>query len=1690
MARIGQAEKRAALDMAFGEAPESMESINMFCSKTQQDAVFSIILSANNLKHLEIRGNGLNADFGWKLIKAMKNSYLSLRTMNGMNVGALKDNKLRHLNLVGFKSGNGIFGIEVCGAIFLAHFLMINRSLESLKFQNNNVEREGAKALSQAILTNAGSTIRSVNHMGQRLNTEKGIDFTQFRQSNIRSIDLSYCNVTDEDLIFLIEWLEKYDCVQHLDLSHNMIRDEGIYKLQRYLGTTKRLRSFNIAMAPLDTGHIAMFTKALHENKTLEAVNFHIGRACGVESDKQQVLHDLAMVITHHPTIREYGESPVRVDKIKGNQLANHDPFAQRRVTKYRNDIAMSLWFIAMCKPTSFTNLIYNTNRRPDGGYPDVVDFVPFYWPPISSICLQMKDTLQIVDLGIPEGMRDVVSVMKYLAGSATLQKFYLRGYAGAHFTNVPAEWADNGRLPQYLIGLLGKRTMHWQALNSFISSTPNLAIFNNVPVGSYKADSAERAMLLLLETVLDASVILTKGNQTQLNILLGPRADLPFVLNATRVVDRAPYRLNINYSPDLVYKRDRVVAQRNDWKQMAFQQHDLATFLMQAGTGKDDMPVFVHHVRLGHPFVIPVLVESLQVSSNLREFTIDAIEKVLPNLVKGLHTGGKNVKLERIELKRYWHTRRRALKKFHELGAPSVSGVKKEAYSEHDLLRALQGLLTNLSEFQGIVTPSGKWDKSNMAKCSLEEFGQKMSGVLVQYPPVAGVYSPNVMVEFVFDPKYSKFPPRGYRRLGMMLPLAPAHRNIRYLNLSNCMIKQEIRNTARSDEFADSSRPLWEGKMVNYRPHLFGPFEDKPMDYSTYKRFHWHPDIRLGSSSSEKFLKGQGFVVEKDLLRLIIVTLLKSPALVTLDMRGNGFDKEDVMIVINQLENNKYLKTLNGIPVVAQEASKVSKLEFDGTGVPVITHQMRETNSEDKAYGQDTCKFATVEMDEGDGFLFASLVTPSNFSKLRHLSITKHRIPDSALTYLCDAIAALPNLDSLDLQRIYVSNRGANMLLSVICQRAQSLKSLNGLPVNLLKQETGGKSGSYVTTGNPILWNEYTMGAASRLKLWSALRLSDEGQVMEVDNRGMTDVGLRGIAGKFKFDSMTADSIGSVRTASIVKLDLSDNKQITDAAMADLCRNLLQPTNSPSLVYLDTRYCPKLRARTAFELYYLLHPKSRPTKTLGTQKLQVVNGMDIKLLHESVRDGKPAPPFVVRLYAGSRKGSPSISESDAHFFAHVLHMFPNVSHCHVHVEITRFKKVHAWQGDTQAGEVDMDSPFRPPMEDPVDEVQKQIDSSKKFFESCPVSTRTQFSCIPRIPVRMPPTSLKGDVIVPMVSGARATAEAGGHFGQMIAWLMKKKEIRQRHLGMKVPPKKKPYYVNNINAQRMHNCFRTLYGVDDVELFHDDVYNPRNRKHRVTLKKVDFSPLFSICSSIDIQHLWFSPIDHLDQLGKSAGSLTIGLLTHLNFQYSNFGDPGLRQLCSLLVDSSAHVIHLGLAYNNISDAGVRHLCSALPHLAKISSLDLSHNFIAESGGIALADTLGGYELTKKETGWGEEDIKLLSLDMEGNKIRDKGAMRFAEFITTNKYLQFLNLKDNEIGFVHDEAIAALVYCVTDNSILSVLDVRENFRKKRAGRYEKTRPPQGLMQGLFQEVSVTDFDENEVYQGVFIRRKRG
>merc|ERR1719247_77058 len=146
--------------------------------------------------------------------------------------------------------------------------------------------------------------------------------------------------------------------------------------------------------------------------------------------------------------------------------------------------------------------------------------------------------------------------------------------------------------------------------------------------------------------------------------------------------------------------------------------------------------------------------------------------------------------------------------------------------------------------------------------------------------------------------------------------------------------------------------------------------------------------------------------------------------------------------------------------------------------------------------------------------------------------------------------------------------------------------------------------------------------------------------------------------------------------------------------------------------------------------------------------------------------------------------------------------------------------------------------------------------------------------------------------------------------------------------------KVKVLYVNNINAQRWHDCFRVLLGVDDDEVFRDDVYQPGIKHVRVSLPEVSLEGLLSAATSFDAQYV------HLYDYHLLFRRLQLNQLTHLNLQHNCLGDPGLVRLARGLAKAGAGIQHLNVAENLISCQGISSAVEALLALPRLSSLDL------------------------------------------------------------------------------------------------------------------------------------------------------
>lgn len=221
--------------------------------------------------------------------------------------------------------------------------------------------------------------------------------------------------------------------------------------------------------------------------------------------------------------------------------------------------------------------------------------------------------------------------------------------------------------------------------------------------------------------------------------------------------------------------------------------------------------------------------------------------------------------------------------------------------------------------------------------------------------------------------------------------------------------------------------------------------------------------------------------------------------------------------------------------------------------------------------------------------YLFASLVTSTNFPQLRSVKLKEHKVADATLAYICDALLVLPTLENLEFSSLQLSNRGANLLLSAVSEISSRLKTVNGIPLAKLLDEKKGRLGADdgsakfkgALLAGDIVWNDFSLGLLSRLKLWNYIVWPESDDRFVMEGYTITDVGVRGLCGLLKCFSPT-DNLPMARTLpNITEIDLSRNAQLTDAAVAVLCKALTGINSLPSLARLTVRYCPKLKARS-----------------------------------------------------------------------------------------------------------------------------------------------------------------------------------------------------------------------------------------------------------------------------------------------------------------------------------------------------------------------------------------------------------------------------------------------------------------------------------------------------------------------------
>eukprot|EP00929_Paragymnodinium_shiwhaense_P119158 TRINITY_DN91032_c0_g1_i1.p1 TRINITY_DN91032_c0_g1~~TRINITY_DN91032_c0_g1_i1.p1 ORF type:complete len:1888 (-),score=482.22 TRINITY_DN91032_c0_g1_i1:66-5597(-) len=1748
------------LDLSFGYTPLQFEKINLLGSGLSEQAISSLVLSVPNITYLDLRGNNLNAAFGWRLVKAMRKRYLQLEYCNGVHLKALRDNLTDTLNLASFSgpmaSSMGMYGIEVVGAIFLAHFLRLNNSLTYLNFRRNDVQKDGAKALAQSMLGNPQCNLRTVNTMGPPMCPDGkrggrgGIDFGHFRTSQLTTVNLSKRLLDDDDFVFLEEWLRRYDCVTDLDISHNLMCRDGIRKLTRHIKETKMLRKLTCHGLPVDLEGTALLARAVVENETLEQVTLPLG-PCDENAERQQMLQQLGVGIARHPTLKLFGQGPCKLEEIRENRV--REMRSERLVNNMpRGDAAVYMWFLAAIKP-GLEKLQFGPGGRPTKDYPQLVGSPPELWPGLIGIVYDVNRSLMDIRITVPKGYGPLaMELMRALTRCSVLRILQLNGYASGVLREqaLPAEWASLGGAPRWLLEERVKKIkVHWQALHGLLGTLPHLESFNDIELGGNLRDSPEKTVQLLLQCLVGVAADFdpTKrgyGDEPVMVANLKKEADVDAFCDVLRLLNRTPIELHLTCSD----KRMEVVKA---------QQLRLAAPL--SGVPAGEAPRFTHAVCLKNSVISEALLQSVDCSAQLREFGYERIDSILKGLFTALCGRERPLPVVKINIEPKWHKEGLLVK-------------KRFGDQQRRWLDSVHAALVRSDRFQGFESLHHSTVARDMVESmSPEEFAALMSGWIVSDIPRSDLF-PSLSLWRAYT-SYRSYVEQDTDAMYVPLPMGEEAKNelqLTKLSLCMCNLRPKLAKTARPDEWYEHSRLLWRGAGKFIRtgdwnendpisPEADEAADQEGADAEQPPRYHWRDNIKLGTRQVKDMINDakdpddMPFVDElvQESLRSIFVG---NESIKWLDVRGNGLTKEDADLLLELVEaEDQILAYLNMIPVTGEGAGACRSLVMDGTSMDKGNTGPREDVDDDpfgdgggaentgELWAQEAIANDFVRLDEGDGFIFLSLVSPKYFPELHSVVIRKHEIPDTTLPHITDALLNLASIQQLQLSHLRLTGRGAALLLSAVAEMAPRLTNLNGLPLAHLVQLRDKGDSRPLELNADIEWNDFSLGCMARLNLWAIASFphapADGGANFHLDGQSLTDVGLRGLCAMLRHFAVQERSSGlgsapkPAATLSLLKIDLSGNAQITDATVADLCHTLQQPTLGASLRHtlqeLNLRSCSRLRTRSGYELLGLVHHVRDAVRDTGNpaafgSSLKMLNGIDVHSLVATSRapgvGGRSgAPPMLLRTLADlghprlKKAQLPHMSECDVAFFASMLHLFSQIPYCHVHIVIPKVSNKsgssddlppwgsRALNDDSSEGTGVADdrhkacsneSPFPPPatmQSEAIAAVQSQFEAARKLFESCPISTQLRVSAAPLIEGCEDLIS-QGDqsVLIPITGGDKGGAAASS-FGRVQQRLRDQAAKKRKKLNRDAPPKR-PLYVNNINSQQLHDCFRTLYGQDDLDLEHDDVIASDGRNAVRLASEIDISQLFAIATSVDLQHLDLCPA-HVAKLQQVSD---MPVLTHINLNHNHLGDSGVEYLFTALSQAACTVVHISVSDNNIGDAGAQAIASNLPNLTRLTSLQLCENFIQERGSIALAESIGG--MASHEDDAGEDVIQtgplqVLSVDLRGNHSRELGALRWAEVVAPHPSLQFLCLANNELGRLSSVSFTGLIYAACASASLSVLDLRDNFPLG-PNQPSTGPPPQDMIQGLLGELPAGEFDAAEVRQGVFIRRHRG
>eukprot|EP00435_Cladocopium_sp_Y103_P017316 s3803_g4.t1 len=389
-----------------------------------------------------------------------------------------------------------------------------------------------------------------------------------------------------------------------------------------------------------------------------------------------------------------------------------------------------------------------------------------------------------------------------------------------------------------------------------------------------------------------------------------------------------------------------------------------------------DGVPRFTHAISLRNNVVSEALLQGVDCHAPLREFGFENISAVLPSLFTAMCGREKPLPVERIRVEPKWVTSRYARKRFKKRPQSWLDGI--------------QAAMIRSERFVEIVSAGTSFPRSEIERMSPKDFADALTGVALEEPfpvEVERLHPPHM--QYLCFPSRRAFqnPPEDpTQNLYVPLPLDEETRNelqLQKLSFVMCNLRQQLQLQARPDEWPDSSKPLWCGKGSELRFVRPGDEMDAVIeaehlrdDESAPVRFHWRPDLRLGSPAAcamiaEDLLPDEPSFADNFLHEALKSLLHEDSTVQELDLRGNGLTKHDVTfgemrtdamavpmgeaakevpvpgeilfelnLLLDLVSSHRSLVRLNQIPVLEEEAATCPTLVIDGTGMKLPEKQ------------------------------------------------------------------------------------------------------------------------------------------------------------------------------------------------------------------------------------------------------------------------------------------------------------------------------------------------------------------------------------------------------------------------------------------------------------------------------------------------------------------------------------------------------------------------------------------------------------------------------------------------------------------------------------------------------------------------------------------------------------------------------